>query len=31
VRLCESLPLTPTGKLMRRDLKMLAAQLGKDG
>lgn len=31
VRLCESLPLTPTGKLMRRDLKALAAQLGKDG
>jgi long-chain acyl-CoA synthetase len=31
VRLCESLPLTPTGKLMRRDLKSLAAQLGKEG
>jgi fatty-acyl-CoA synthase len=31
VRLCESLPLTPTGKLMRRDLKALAVQLGKEG
>lgn len=31
IRLCESLPLTPTGKLMRRDLKALAAQPGKDG
>jgi fatty-acyl-CoA synthase len=31
VRLCESLPLTPTGKLMRRDLRALATQLGKEG
>lgn len=28
VQVCSSLPLTTTGKLMRRDLKVLAAQVG---
>jgi acyl-coenzyme A synthetase/AMP-(fatty) acid ligase len=30
IEVCESLPVTVTGKLMRRELKQIAASLSRD-